>query len=247
MLTKIYKIIDNCDDTPVYVGVTTRTVKQRFEEHVRSKNLDPNKYRCETIITVKHGLIVDIVDYVRERNKIKALEKYYIEFYSTKYRLLNISAGGEWGANILHRLLNNSKVTPENAKYFKEIYFKELIHSWISSRTRNSVERLFKHWIGHRSKNNVKALLCHWITHEVQLDIKCLLFNWINSRSRSITKDCLKNWISNSTRNPTKALLNYWICHNSDKNLTKYLLRRWITNKFRNPVKELLRTWIRFR
>ena len=40
MDTIFYKIL-NKDDEVVYVGVTTRTIKRRFGEHLKSKRFEP--------------------------------------------------------------------------------------------------------------------------------------------------------------------------------------------------------------
>lgn len=199
MLTKIYKIVDK-KDIPIYIGVTTCTINRRFYEHILSKYLNIDEYRCELILTIKHKPILTLEDYVSEKKKIKELEQYYINYYSKTHKLLNMTAGGEWGSNIIHRLLNKQSLSKENFRYFSELYFKQLMNDWISTKTRNSVESLFKHWINHKTESYVKNLLKHWIMHRSASSTKILLQTWINKRGRSIVKDCLKNWIFNKNK-----------------------------------------------
>ena len=103
MITHFYKILYENKDV-VYVGVTTRTINKRFQEHVSLKKLNQH-YSVVEFDKIEHPKIDCLKTYYEECCKVSNLERKYIREEKLKgSKLLNISLGGEWGTTILNKL-----------------------------------------------------------------------------------------------------------------------------------------------
>lgn len=227
MITRFYKIVDNCG-SPIYIGVTTRTIEKRFKEHIEEKSLNPELYHIEEIDKIIHSRINTIQQFKFERKRVKELEVKYIAEYRQNYTLLNKSAGGEWGSQILNRLL--SKINSKNKFTKEEITFLQHI----------KFRRWIKNWIIHR-QNPTKIFLQNWIYNRHK--VKSWLIRWIIPKNTSKTKSWLSHWISHRSENKTKLFMVSWINHRSE-NKFRVWLSNWIRVRLRSRTKTLLLNWI---
>ena len=190
METIFYKILYKGEDV-VYVGVTTRKITQRFREHLKSKGLNPDKYSIIEFYSIIHPEISSLEVFYEERRRVADLERKYIKEELNKgSKLLNLSEGGEWGAQILNKL-RKEKFLEEFRSYdgYKEYKKKkDKIKIWIKS------------WISHRSENKTKAWIWNWISHRSENKTKRWISHWISDRTRSKTKRWISHWISVRTK-----------------------------------------------
>ena len=205
MITYFYKILYDNKDV-VYVGVTTRTIQDRFKQHIKSKQLD-NHYSVVGFDKIIHPDIKSLDDYYKEYKKVAYLEKKYIKEERNKgSNLLNISSGGEWGGAILNKLLKKDFLRKHGSYDGYEIYRKRIIkfkswmnmwirhtsenptHVWLKSwkfvKTRSKTRLWIRHWIEHRSESKILVWLYHWIEHRSETRFKVWMFNWVARRSR---------------------------------------------------------------
>ena len=234
MITYFYKILYKNTDV-VYVGVTTTTIQHRFKQHIKSKHLDPNLYSVIEFNRINHKDILSIEDYNRERLKVVKLERKYIVEERTKGSdLLNISVGGEWGANILHKLRKEGFIERFGSyDGFKEYKAKiDKSHYWLRS------------WINNRSNNKSKKWLGSWIKQKTYNKSKKWLITWICEKLKNKSKVWLRTWIRQKTYNKSKVWLKSWI-NNRSTNKSKEWLRHWISNRSTNKSKVWLRVWVK--
>lgn len=121
----VYKISNNINDK-VYIGVTTRTIEERFAEH---------KYRIEERNSIhlyqamkkygKENFKIELIDTANSKEEMFEKEKYYIKYYDSYNNGYNLTYGGEGGkrleldeAYILEQYLNG-KSTSEIAAELK--------------------------------------------------------------------------------------------------------------------------------
>lgn len=233
MITYFYKILYKNKDV-VYVGVTTTTVQHRFQQHIKSKGLNPDVYSVIEFDRLEHGNISSIEDYNREKKKVVELERKYIAEERAKgSNLLNISVGGEWGANILYKLRKEGFIERFGSyNGFKEYKVRiDKSHYWLKS------------WIYQKSKNKSKEWLRVWVRTKLKNKSKEWLRSWINQKTYNKSKKWLGNWIKHKTYNKSKKWLITWICDKL-KNKSKVWLRSWIRQKTYNKSKVWLKSWI---
>ena len=264
MITLFYKILYK-KERVVYVGVTTRSLVQRFNEHVKKKELNEIDYSIEEIDRIDHGNISTLDDLRRERVKVFELENYYINKYKSKF-LLNISDGGEWGVNLYKKLLKEDFINKYgNLDNYEEYVRKRhvvlvwirswikssisnktesWIYNWISTKSINKTEVWIKGWIVNKSVNKTKLFIHNWILHTNENKVKSWLKMWIKHTSADITKSWLQEWICNKSANSTKKWLKEWVDTRSS-NATKIWLRNWVTNQSKNRTKSWMNCWIR--
>ena len=206
MTTRFYNILYK--GNIVYVGVTTRTVDKRFNEHIKQKYLNRKNYSCVEIDKIIHPKIKTIEEFYNERQKVKFLEQKYIrECKNNGIRLLNISDGGEWGCSILNKL--------KKENFFKKYGTYDGYVEWKNKK--EQTKQWLKSWIKNRTENKTKVWLRHWISHRTENKTKYWLRSWINNRTENKTKVWLRNWISHRTENKTKVWLRNWISHRTEK------------------------------
>ena len=160
MKTRFYKILYKNKDV-VYVGVTTRAITERFREHSISKGLNEN-YSVVEFDCVEHPKFSTLDVYYAERRKIVELEQRYIrEELEKGSRLLNISAGGEWGCAILEKLKKEEFCKKfgsyDNYKEYKERVdkCKGWIRGWIHSKSTNKFKIWMRSWVYRKSTNEI--------------------------------------------------------------------------------------------
>lgn len=231
IITRVYKIVDK-DNTPVYIGVTTRPLYKRFNEHVKTKNLDKYLYKCIEIDRIVHPTISDEESFKQELKKVKDLEKRYINEYQLKFDLLNRSNGGEWGSCISNKILKTN-VLLKYADYnvFKRIMsFRKLLRYWCFLNGFNRTKIVLKSWVGSNKINKTKRILKNWINHKNKNKTKQIIKTWLNTENISKTKQLLKRWVCSKTNNKTKRLLENWINHKTQNN-TEQIIKNWINHK----------------
>lgn len=170
MKTRFYKILFN--DSVIYVGITTRTIQRRFQEHIKTKKLNSKFCSIIQIDELEHDNITSLDEYYSEYNKVKTLERKYIQEEKDKgSKLLNISCGGEWGTHILHNILKEQFFeTYGSYNGFKQWLNKKKktkywLNSWVCTRTRNRISHWFSHWIEVKTRNKTKKWIHNWIVH----------------------------------------------------------------------------------
>ena len=161
MITYFYKILYDKTDV-VYVGVTTTSVHRRFLKHKSCRKLN-DKYSVVEFYRILHPTIDSIERYNEEYKKVYTLERQFIEEEKLKgSKLLNISLGGEWGANILNRIRKKDFFKKYNnydnyKQYIKTIHLmKSWMYSWIQNRSINKTQRWIQNWYNNRAKNKTK-------------------------------------------------------------------------------------------
>lgn len=205
MTTRFYNILYK--GNIVYVGVTTRTIDKRFNEHIKQKYLNRKNYSCVEIDKIIHPKIKTIEEFYNERQKVKYLEQKYIrECKNNGIRLLNISDGGEWGCSVLNKL--------KKENFFKKYGTYDGYVQWKNKKEKTKV--WLRNWITHRTENKTKVWLRHWISGKSTNKSKQWLRSWIVVRSRNKTKKLLRDWIDSRTTNKTKKWLRNWKTHRSE-------------------------------
>lgn len=68
MKTIFYKILNSKNEV-IYVGVTTRSLQERFNEHVSDKSLNKENYTIFEFDSINHNIIESIEDFYNERKK----------------------------------------------------------------------------------------------------------------------------------------------------------------------------------
>lgn len=96
----VYKIANTINDK-VYIGVTSRTIEERFQEH---------KYRIEERNNLhlyqamkKYGVdkfYIELIDTATTKEEMFEKEKYYIKQYDSYYNGYNLTFGGEGGIKL---------------------------------------------------------------------------------------------------------------------------------------------------
>lgn len=80
----IYKITNKVNNK-VYIGLTTRTVNERFEEHIERAKNSKHKYYIHNAMN-KYGInnfSIEEIDSCDDINELKKKEQYWIEFYKS--------------------------------------------------------------------------------------------------------------------------------------------------------------------
>ena len=235
MITCFYKLLDE-NEQVVYVGVTTRSVDERFREHKKKKQLLDN-YTCIKIHEIIHPDIKDLKTFYGEYLKVSALEQQYINEEREKgANLLNISAGGEWGAHVLSKI-QKEEFFKRHGTYDGYIEYRNSVNKtkawlkhWIQCRVENKTETWLRNWILHRKQPSTESWLHSWISNKNKNKTKIWLWSWIRHRAENKTRRWLMQWIMNCSKNKTKLWLQHWINH-SKENKTRIWLKHWISHR----------------
>ena len=254
MKTTFYKILFKDKDV-IYVGLTTRTINERFKEHVKSKSLNLKDYSIIEFDCVEHPDINSIDLFYEEKRKVALLEQKYIRDELEKgSNLLNLSAGGEWGSNIIEKL-RKEEFFKQFGSYDSYLSYKERIsktkgwiENWIKVRTRNKTVTWVRWWIYHRKPIKTKVWLHHWMFCRNRNKTKTWVLSWKRHRSENKTKRFLTHWLYRRRRNKhsTKAWIQNWIRHRSESKV-KVWLNGWVRRSTKNKAREWIRSWIRHR
>lgn len=260
MITYFYKILYDNKDV-VYVGVTTRKITKRFQEHIKTKNLN-DRYTCVEFDKLIHPPMDSIDTFYAEYRKVADLERKYIQEEKDKgSSLLNISKGGEWGTDILSKLrkknflekyksydgyrtytLNKLRVRQWLISWVKKSTnnkTKIWLRYWIKSKSINILKRWLYNWAFNKSNNKTKIWIIHWIKWKLYCKTKGWLFHWIKKMATNRTKGWLLHWISHRKECRTKVWIQHWIFHRKECR-TKTWLNHWIFNTVRKKNKILI-------
>jgi hypothetical protein len=116
----IYKVV-NIVNGHVYIGLTTRKLEIRKNCHLSDARRKANTYFHRALS--KYGFekfIWKIIDRADNINELKRLERFYIKKYSTKYKLYNMTSGGDgmFGASkTVRKKISDSKIGSKNPMY----------------------------------------------------------------------------------------------------------------------------------
>lgn len=92
----IYKIVNDINDK-IYIGLTFRTIQNRFKQHISDskKNTGKNRplYNAMKKYGVEHFSVVEIEQC--DDNEANARESYWIQYYNTYKKGYNATLGGE--------------------------------------------------------------------------------------------------------------------------------------------------------
>ena len=250
MKTIFYKILYK-GKSVIYVGVTTRELIQRFNEHLKQKKLTSKDYSIVKFYEIKHPEINSLEIFYREREKVAKLECNYIKEELKKgSNLLNLSEGGEWGSQILNKL--------REREFFKKFGSYEGYQEY--RKKKDKIKRWASHWIEHKSKNRTKVWLQCWIYSRHKDKIKTWIQSWMYSKSIKKVKKWLKSWTVNTkgtkvwvhhwiygkSKKKIKTWLRNWLLHRTERN-SKVWLSNWIYGKSKKKIKTWLRNWINHR
>jgi hypothetical protein len=120
----IYALIDPFTGEIRYVGKTIKKLSERLRNHLFDKDRYPNRYVCKWLSKVCKLGGKPIIKLIEECNELnyQEREKYWVNYYRNKFKLCNLTEGGE-GAPKRNNKNNNYK--PVN-KLSKKIYCYDL-------------------------------------------------------------------------------------------------------------------------
>lgn len=264
MITRFYKILNKNGDV-VYIGVTTRTINERFREHIISKGLNRKDYSVVEFDSIEHPEIISIEIYYKEKQRVAELERKYIKEAKLQgYDILNISDGGEWCENILSKLRKEKFLAIYGSydnykKWHKKIYkiynwlnhwqyhrstpkIKSWILSWKYVRTHSKTKQWIRHWYQCYTMNKTKRWLYHWKNYRSKNRTQIWLHRWYIHKSNSKLKTWLSHWKFHKTENKSKQWLRQWLfCRKMSK--SKLWVHNWLINKSYNATKRWLYHW----
>lgn len=114
----IYKII-NLSNQKLYIGQTKKTIKERFQNHLKLAKRHIN--RCLYDAMNKYGYNNFIIEQIEEvpNEQLDDREKYWIAYYNTTNRNYgyNMTAGGGGGdtwTNNPHKVITSQKISEHN-------------------------------------------------------------------------------------------------------------------------------------
>jgi predicted GIY-YIG superfamily endonuclease len=201
-LTTLFYLIESPYYTEKYIGLTTRTLQQRFNEHKKSKDwIIDNTFSIREIDRIEHNNIHNLEDFLREKNRAANKEKNLISTYSREWNLQNISIGGEWGMAILWQIKQEKWIT----KYGSIEGFREY------KQRENNVKKWLSHWVSTRKTPILKTWLNHWVSHRKTPQLKTWLNDWVAKRKTPILKTWLRDWVTNRKTPQLKTWLRDWV------------------------------------
>lgn len=249
LITRYY-VIFNYLRIPIYIGLTTRTLKQRFKEHIKTKHL--KDCTIDEIAEIDHGEIDSLEKFRQEQKKVQDLERLLIKKYlNADFNLLNISKGGEWGTQILHKICKENFFKKYGSydgfekEYKKYLKYKKIIETWKSHRTENKYKKIIMNWILHKTYNKYKKLLYQWKSFKSfkYNYYKLLLRHWIYHKTENKYKQLIQHWIYHRKNNQYKVFLQYWIFSKTENKYLR-LLKNWKNSILLNRYKKIIKSWI---
>lgn len=117
---KAYVLVDPVTNTPRYVGVTTRSIRQRFCGHMNDINNRPelNKHKTAWFKKLLTGGMLPKIEQIAEfdtEREMLDFEKEYIQIHKEEYNLINQTDGGETISHYAHSrevILKKSNTRP---------------------------------------------------------------------------------------------------------------------------------------
>jgi hypothetical protein len=171
-LTTLFYIIESPNHLEKYIGLTTRTLQQRFNEHKKSKEwIIDNSFSIKEIDRIEHDNIYNLVDYLRERDNAANREIVLIASYSKDNYLQNISEGGEWGSRILWQIKQEKWVSKYGSiqgfiEYkHRESKIKRWLSDWVTTKKRPQLKKWLNNWSANRKTPQLKTWLSSWVNH----------------------------------------------------------------------------------
>lgn len=102
-----YVLVDPNTNFPRYVGITTKSLSQRFAGHMRDiynrPNLNPHK--TNWFKKLLQGGQIPRIELIKECNSLEELKQFeidYIKKYKDVYKLINMTPGGDWVGEHAH-------------------------------------------------------------------------------------------------------------------------------------------------
>lgn len=197
MLGKIYKITNHINGK-IYVGQTTKSLKERFQKHCW-RTTENDSYHLNMAIKKaikkygKENFTIELIEEV-ETTKLDEREVYWISFYDSYNKGYNCTKGGQNGATRQTKLSWAEENEVIEAKYLG-FSIKEIEEVYNIDRT--SVHNIFKrHALKMPNKRNLadrisledfkKFLLtkptCKQIEHKFNI-CRCSVFNFLKKHN----------------------------------------------------------------
>ena len=218
IISRFYLI--TIDNKPVYVGYTNRTVKQRFREHIKDKNLSEGA-EVKQIDKLEFDFTWDINKVNDNADLVSKIENELILKYKTQDSVyqkgLSNKLGGQTWANIKGFVYSNR----DNPKY-REMSGQELLDYLDSYR-----KRMYKlSYFINRCDDPRKSKLSHFISNYQDPRIY-KLNDFINAGKRDDRISKLHNFI-NHYQDPRLDRLRNFVCNFQDPRklkLSNFIIR----------------------
>lgn len=102
-----YVLVDPNTNIPRYVGITTRTLSQRFAGHLRDVYNRPtlNPHKTNWFKSLLKGGKLPRIELVKECSSLEELKQFeidYIKEHKEEYNLINMTPGGDWVGEHAH-------------------------------------------------------------------------------------------------------------------------------------------------
>lgn len=203
---KIYYISNSKNpDKPVYIGITSRSLKTRLSEHIRNNN--SGKFKDWVNLQIKNNIDVLISEIeIVSKNEIKNREIFWIQYFKENgFEILNGNNGGGGPVELTDEQknkLSKSRVGDKNPFYGKSHSIKSL--SKISDNNA-------KYWLGKKlPKKNIENLVEINSKPVTQLDNNNVLIkNWKSISEASDVLNIDKSSIVKVLKNKRKTAGNY--------------------------------------
>lgn len=114
----------NTKNNKYYIGQTKLSLKERKQQHLRSKGHTKFRYALQKN---KYFFIWSIHDIGYSKQELDNKEKYWIKFYksNTDDFGYNLTAGGDGRLDYKHKKESNEQRSESNRKYYTDIFYKE--------------------------------------------------------------------------------------------------------------------------
>ena len=210
IISRFYLI--TIDNKPVYVGYTNRTVKQRFREHIKEKDL-PEGTEVKQIDKLEFDFTWDIAQVNENAKLVSDRESRLIDKYNTKDSIyqkgLGNTQGGQTWANVKGFVYSNK----DNPKY-REMDSQELLQYLDGYRKR--IGKL--HYFVSNYKDNRLTKLHNFIINYQDIRLNRLHGFVLNYQDNRLNK--LYNFINHYQDNRLNKLSGF-INHYQDNRLNK--------------------------
>ena len=164
------------DNTPIYVGYTNRTVKQRFKEHQKYKDFSRyNKIEVKEVDRIEFDFTWNMVQVNENAKQVSDRESRLIDEYNTKDSIYqkglgNVQGGQTWASvkGFVHSNKDNSEYIRMNSKeilgYLDEYQNKLIELRGFISRYQDTKVPKLHNFINHYQDIRVSKL-SHFVTH----------------------------------------------------------------------------------
>lgn len=110
---KIYRIVNKINHK-IYVGQTSKTIEERFEEHIYNSKCSDINHRKLYMAIQKYGIknfYVEEIDRAVTKEDANYKEEFYIECYNSFHKGYNANTGGDCGSANRKRVFQIDKST----------------------------------------------------------------------------------------------------------------------------------------